>query len=252
MKIDRTCFIEELAANAWPAEVIQIVDGWRLRFNHGVSRRANSVWPNENGGRVPVEIRLALVEDFYTRRALPARYHICPACLPVGLDDVLETRGYTVDALTSVQTANITTVLTHMQPSYESTYNENLTDAWFDGYINFGGYGQDVAAIVRNSLEHVGPRSVYVVIEEKDQCVSVGRGVFERGWVGVFSMATNPEFRCRGYATTVLHALALWGQASGASQMYLQVEIDNAPALALYTRAGFEKFYQYHYRQSPS
>ncbi|MCH8283761.1 MAG: hypothetical protein IIC20_04195 [Chloroflexi bacterium] len=32
--------IEELAANAWPAELVDELDGWRLRFNWGVTSRA--------------------------------------------------------------------------------------------------------------------------------------------------------------------------------------------------------------------
>jgi hypothetical protein len=35
--------IEALAANAIPAAIVQELDGWRLRFNYGVTRRANSV-----------------------------------------------------------------------------------------------------------------------------------------------------------------------------------------------------------------
>jgi ribosomal protein S18 acetylase RimI-like enzyme len=33
--------------------------------------------------------------------------------------------------------------------------------------------------------------------------------------------------------------------------MYLQVMHNNAPALALYRRAGFEPLYSYHYREAP-
>src|SRR5687768_10671958 len=31
--------VEELAADAWPAEVVLQVDGWRLRWNAGATRR---------------------------------------------------------------------------------------------------------------------------------------------------------------------------------------------------------------------
>ena len=41
---------EELAANALPPAVVQVVDGWRLRYNFGVTRRANSVLASEHGG----------------------------------------------------------------------------------------------------------------------------------------------------------------------------------------------------------
>jgi GNAT superfamily N-acetyltransferase len=60
-------------------------------------------------------------------------------------------------------------------------------------------------------------------------------------------MVTRREHRRKGAATHVLHSLACWGREHGASEMYLQVMEDNAAALPLYARAGFEKVYQYWY-----
>ncbi|MFQ5615764.1 MAG: GNAT family N-acetyltransferase [Anaerolineales bacterium] len=258
MTVKQIRFIEELAANAWPAETIQIVDGWWLRFNHDVSRRANSVWPNENGGRVPLELRLTLAEAFYARRGLPVRYQICPACLPVGLDDVLEARGYTVDAPTAVQIADTSIVLARTMPPPPAGTEvrgvsafEALTDVWFDTYLRSEGHSERVAAVRKKLLGRIGPRQVYVLIEVGGEPVAVGRGVLERGWVGVFGMSTRPEFRRQGCATAILHVLAKWGKKSGAANMYLQVMENNPGAKALYAMAGFERLYHYHYRQSP-
>jgi ribosomal protein S18 acetylase RimI-like enzyme len=64
-------------------------------------------------------------------------------------------------------------------------------------------------------------------------------------------MATHPNYRRQGAATTILGALANWGSDHGADQMYLQVMENNPPALALYARAGFEKLYQYYYAEGP-
>ena len=71
----------------------------------------------------------------------------------------------------------------------------------------------------------------------------------ERGWIGLFSIATHPQFRRQGAATTVIHALGQWGQEHQASQVYLQVMENNASARALYARLGFETLYHYHYRE---
>jgi len=68
------------------------------------------------------------------------------------------------------------------------------------------------------------------------------------GCLGVFSMLTLPSGRRRGAAQAVLAALAARAVAEGIDRMYLQVERDNAPALALYARASFREAYGYHYR----
>lgn len=246
-------FIEQLAANAWPAEVVQIVDGWRLRFNGGVTRRANSVWPNDSGQRLSLEEKLVIVEDFYTRRGEPARFQICPAAQPANLDTILATRGYTIDALTAVQTAPLSTVLarTEADSAFTVAVTEVFNEPWFAAYCQAEQVSPQAAQARRAILQRIGPRIGYALLSLEDQPVAIGLAVAEQGCSGIFSMATLPEFRRRGAATAVLHVLARWSWQQQASQMYLQVMEDNTPALALYGRVGFETLYHYHYREAP-
>jgi ribosomal-protein-alanine N-acetyltransferase len=48
-----------------------------------------------------------------------------------------------------------------------------------------------------------------------------------------------PQARGRGLATALVEAGCAWSVAQGAERMLLEVEHDNAPALALYRRLGF-------------
>ena len=245
--------LEELAANAWPAAVVQIVDGWRLRFNGGVTRRANSVWPNEDGGRLPQAEKLALVEDFYARWGGPARYQICPAARPDNLDTILARRGYTTDALTAVQAAPLATVLARAepQPAYTVTVTDSFDEVWFAAYCQAERVDARAAEARRAILQRIGPRTSYALLRVEGQPAAIGLAVAEQGWSGLFSMATRPEFRRRGCATAILHALAGWSQRQQVVNMYLQVMKNNGPALALYARLGFETRYHYHYREAP-
>ena len=243
--------IESLAANAWPAAIVQVVDGWRLRFNWGTTRRANSVWPNEAGGVLSLDEKLAVVEDFYARRGAPARFQMCPAAQPADLDERLAARGYRLDAPTLVQTADLAAVLDRTASSrrWAVEVTDSLSETWFDTYRQVEQIEAKDIAGQRGILERIGPATGYALATVDGQAAAVGLGVLERSWVGVFCMGTRTEFQRRGAAKAVLHTLASWGQARGATQMYLQVMAKNNGALAVYEGVGFSTVYGYHYRE---
>lgn len=247
-------YLEELAANAWPAEVTQTIDGWRLRYTQNVTRRANSVWPNGAGQYHQLEEKLSLVEDFYARRNCPARFQICPAAQPPNLDDILARRSYSVDAPTAVQVAPLETVLarTESNPAYSTTISEIFDEHWFAAYCQSEGVSGHPAEVRQTILQRIGPLAGFALLQIEGQIVTVGLGVVERGWLGLFSLTTHPRFRRQGAAAALIHALAVWSQQYGAAQMYLQVMANNTSALKLYERLGFEVLYQYHYREHPS
>jgi N-acetylglutamate synthase len=249
MTRQRIRLIEEIALASWPAAVVQPFDGWLLRFNDGITRRANSVWPNGAGHGQPLPSKLAAVEAFYRQRGLPARYQISPASEPDDLDTVLAGRGYLRVAPTLVQTAPLERMATG--PDAGVVVRDGFDEDWFATYCR---------AENCNPREGVGREAIlrrivgggFALLRVDGEPAAVGLGVRAGAWLGVFSMATPPPFRRRGAATTVLQTLARWGRRHGASQAYLQVMEDNRPALALYAGLGFRTLYSYHYREQPA
>ncbi len=253
MNLERVHLIEELAANAWPAEVNQTLDGWRLRFADGVTSRANSVWPNADGGHVPLAERLDLVEDFYAGHGIPPCYQITPAARPADLDTVLAARGYTTHSFTLVETAALAEVVaaTLPRPDVRIDLADRLSADWLAVYRAVEDVSEHALAVRRGILRRIGPRVGYALARLDGEAVGVGLGVVERGWLGVFCMGTAPAARRRGVGASVLGALAAWACGEGATQAYLQVVRANAAARALYEGAGFAPLYEYHYRQRP-
>jgi ribosomal protein S18 acetylase RimI-like enzyme len=245
--------LEELAVNAWPAAINQTIDGWRLRFHWGVTRRANSVWPNQAGGQLTVTEKLALAEDFYARQGQPACFHICPAAQPDNLDDLLAQRGYTTSGHTYLQITTLSNLLSSI--GYASVYPITLTpafnSAWYAAYCQAEQVEPAAAPWRQKILQHIGPATAFALAFIKGEPAGVGLGVLERGWLGLFNLTTLPEFRRQGVAGALLYALARWGQSMQAERVYLQVMTDNQSALKLYARLGFETLYAYHYRHFP-
>ncbi|WP_328434918.1 GNAT family N-acetyltransferase [Streptomyces sp. NBC_00425] len=92
----------------------------------------------------------------------------------------------------------------------------------------------DFAAFVVEHPERPGALAALVVgtIEYR-----IGRSLNPHGTIGfVFSVATDPDARRRGYARACMDELLAWFRARGAAQVHLTASADAAP---LYASLGF-------------
>ena len=55
----------------------------------------------------------------------------------------------------------------------------------------------------------------------------------------IYSLAVHPDARRRGLARLLLNEVESYGRERGFQRAYLEVAVDNAPAIALYCSAGF-------------
>jgi ribosomal protein S18 acetylase RimI-like enzyme len=246
--MEEIALIEELAANAVPAAVSQEIDGWRLRFSSGVTRRANSVYAARHGGLPGLDEKIAAAEAFYRRRGLVCRFQLCPASRPTELDATLGARGYSTTTPTFVQTGPLSSMLKLAVGMGQ--VSEQFDESWLAAYIEGEGEtDQRKIGARRAMLQRVGPPAGFAATAVEGRLAAVAFGVVERGWLGIFSVATSPPFRGRGLAAATLGELATWAEGRGATRAYLQVLSTNAPALRLYEKLGFATSYQYWYRE---
>ena len=126
-----------------------------------------------------------------------------------------------------------------------------IDEAWALEYGELHGGGPVQVARTQaygRMLATLGDRALGASLAVDGQVVGVGFGVLDRGWLGIFGMATAPAHRRQGIATDVVWALRAAGRERGATRSYLQVETDNAGAIALYEGLGFTISHGYHYR----
>jgi ribosomal protein S18 acetylase RimI-like enzyme len=249
--IDIVHELEELAFRAWPAEEVLELDGWRLRFTQRVTNRANSVWPNAAKGDLGLPARVDAVEAFYRARGAPSSFQITAAAEPPGLDAHLAERGYVVHSPVAVETLGIQEFRFPGQPPQLTTrVLSSPDDDWFHVSVERGRF-TGTKEIYSGILHRIGNRAGFAVAKRSGNPISIGLGVVEGQWLGIFNMATLPEDRRQHAATAILGALVGWGCARGATRAYLQVEEENLPARALYRSSGFAPAYLYHYRAKP-
>jgi ribosomal protein S18 acetylase RimI-like enzyme len=239
--------LDELAANAWPAEVQVRLEGWLLRATGGVTRRANSVL---TAGPLPADGQwLERVEEFYRGFGLPSRFQVSDGS-PNELDALLQERGYADEGYTGVFVARAEEVIERARDgrSFETHADDKVDDRWLDAFMAVEGFAESKKATYRSIYEGIVPLALFVRVEVEGATAGVGMGVTERGWTGLFGIATSSEYRRRGVASHVMKTLAERSVANGAPDLYLQVMDNNCVAISLYEELGFSRLYGYHYR----
>jgi ribosomal protein S18 acetylase RimI-like enzyme len=114
------------------------------------------------------------------------------------------------------------------------------------------------AALLRRELRGVdGPVEVAEVAEDGPYAMAtIGDGVGEwaraRGgidgdWLGIHAVYVDPHHRRQGLAKQLMAELLDWGAERGARTVWLHVETDNAPALALYEGLEFTRHHTCRY-----
>ncbi len=244
--------LEEAAADAVPPAVLEPLDGWRLRFNHGVKRRPNSVLANVHTGTLAVADKVRRAEAFYEAYGMRARFQLSPASSPQGLEALLEARGYlrAPDAV-SVQTLEIERFARLSLPK-NVTLLTSPTPEWTQLYLQTEGLvGPKADAFCTMLARLPGQSGFALALDREGRPAATALGVAHAGLLGIFNVATSPHARRQGLATEVTRALLSWGSGLGLARAYLQVSERNSPAQALYARLGFCSLYSYGYLEAP-
>ena len=227
--------LEHAAALAWPGVEQQWLGGWLLRAGHGVTSRANSAIPLDMSAQIA---DLAAVRDWYRERGLAAWLALPERLLPIRTPGIKPARVM-VRELPAPPSSSPN--VTPAQPSPSSVTLAQQPDAqWLKLYE------RDVPVDVLTSV--VDGQLTFAIIPD----CAVGRGAVTTApdgtpWLGISSVRVSPAQRGQGHARAVCEALADWGAQAGARQAYVQVEVENHAAIALYTSLGFRLHHQTRY-----
>lgn len=237
--------IEEHSLNALPALRTVYYDGWILRFADGYTRRANSVNPLYSG-TLDTHEKIAYCERLYHNRNQRVVFKLTNAVQPSNLDDVLSKHGYAYEAPTGVHTLSLDNL---PQPQLANVIiHDEPTEDWLTAFCDLNAVATRYALTLERMLSGILPRAGYMALYEGDAMVAVGLGVVDSGYIGLYDIVTDTGLRGRGLGTDLVLNLLHWGKQHGAKHAYLQVNLENAPALRLYDKLGFKEAYRYWYR----
>ncbi|MDT8909452.1 GNAT family N-acetyltransferase [Amycolatopsis sp. PS_44_ISF1] len=235
--------LEIVCARAWPPVVERPLGQWRLRWADGFTGRANSALAvGDPGTGVPAALKA--VCDFAHDRAIPPVVQVIEDSeqeRAVAGAGWVEWSAHAAGHQVSVLTGPLPDGPLRGGSRARVAVLDRPTPGWWELTVD----GREPGAAARHVLTtgDVG----YGVAVEGGVTAGAVRGAVVDGWLHVSRLAVRPGFRRRGLASALMHGLAGWGRGRGAGQWVLQVAVDNAGAVALYSALGCTEHHRYRY-----
>jgi N-acetylglutamate synthase len=238
--------IELATIRTWPAAVTEERNGWFYLASGGVTGRVNAVWPLAWTG-VDLNAAISDAEAWYAERNLPPRFKLTDGAIaPAHLPETLAQRGYEAVTPTLVMTAPITPreaptdvlISPTMPQAFDAVIREtSTTDSEYDE---------------RHSIAVRAPQpAAFATFERDHRVAAIGMTAAAGDLAGVFLMRTAPHARRQGLARQILNALLVRAHDWRTYTAFLQVEANNAAAIALYESEGFTPLATYRFWRKP-
>lgn len=235
--------IERATIAAVAHDAHEVIGPWILGLRAGSIGRAHSAAPLTHT-LVRDEGLIARIEAAYRAKAMSPVFRLPEVEGLSSLVEALADRGYVATQPTLVMGSDLASVTEVADPG-GVVLLERPDEAWASVFLGEGFDPEDGAqrvAVLSNS-----PGAVFAAVRDVAGTHAVGVLSLAEGWASLHGMRTRRDRRGQGLAGQVLARLARGALERGATKVFLQVEAGNAPALALYGRAGFTPLWRYHY-----
>ncbi len=201
------------------------------------------------GSTLPVDAKIEHCERVYGQQGLPILFRVTPFDRPAELDGALAARGYEAFDRTLVQVAPLVA-----PPEFDVPADVEIkavsTEEFAAAMTTLRG-GVAPGEARREPLPESPLPARAVVARVGGQVAAAGQAALDGQLAGVGNVATAPGMRGRGLATAVIGTLLRWARERSAAHAFLQVDVDNHRAHAVYSRYGFATVHAYHYRGRP-
>jgi len=252
MKVLNEIFIktvQEIANNAWPASYSYLMDGWILRFNKGVTYRANSVLPLNWWGE-DLESSVARVEKNYKQSYLPSIFMLHDNCEPKELESLLIARSYEKIMPTFVMGTEATKLLhSESKTSFKFNHFTNRLPIWFPALEKLSPWRTHEKMVVIGEIMDrvVIPQKRFFYAEHKRKIIGAMLAIIDNEFMGILNLAIDQKYRRNGVATQLIQQATRWATSQNIEFIYLQVEKTDIPAIQLYQKLGFQQWFSYRY-----
>lgn len=240
--------LERTLLHVWPSVETKMHGSWALRFAHGYSARANSASALSPGAKIDDEL-LHRTKTFFNGHKLAAQFRLSPLA-KAGSSEALQSAGYVFKDEAVTMTAPLSGFEAHSAVTIAPVADET----WLCGVTELN---EDVSKRRPGDLKAITSRMkppvAFASVTQNGKTAGYAICAIHDGWAELGSIIVAPEARGLGLGRALVTSLLHWARENGAANAFLQVDVENVVAIALYRSIGFADCYRYStWRKIPS
>ena len=234
---------ERAGLKAWPGIEVAWDGSWVRRAAGGYTKRANSTQCFDPDDYENADVRVISACSWMVLRRIRPVFRITPLSSPE-LNATLDEAGWdTIDAshLMAME-------LEDHEPDAAAEFLPVLDPKFLGVAQRLQAYDETAMAGMKNLLRALEVPTVGVVLTRDGEPVASSIMAVADGVVITGNVVTDPARRRQGLAAAMMRSGLAWARREGARVAALNVQADNAAAIALYSGLGYARQYDYSYR----
>lgn len=235
--------IEELLLNSIPSIKTLIFAGWVLRLNAGYTYRANCICPLQYDSEEEFGKKLKECEGIFEANGIPPIVKVTEL-MPKKLRDLLVTSGYV--KIKTVNTMFVSLADVKISSDKKIDTISKADEEWLEASTRLSGVtGEELQYAHCLGIRNIADKSIFVKAKKDNKVIGCAYGTLERGYVGIYDLHVDEQYRNEGLGPAILNAIIQWAKSNNAHYLYLIVHSKNMNAIKLYEKMGFAKIYSY-------
>jgi GNAT superfamily N-acetyltransferase len=235
--------IERAGLLAWPAIEEKWDGSWVRRAAGGYTKRANCVQCFDPDDFEDADLRVISASSWMVMRKLAPVFRITPLSSPE-LNATLDEAGWQ-----EIDPSHVFAMeLGDHEADKDAQFLDVLDPKFLAASARLAGYSEPTTAGLKNLLAALKVPATGVVLTRDGEPVASSIMAIADGIVITGNVVTDATRRRQGLASAMMRSGLAWAKREGATTAALNVQADNAGAIALYTGLGYARQYDYSYR----
>jgi ribosomal protein S18 acetylase RimI-like enzyme len=109
-----------------------------------------------------------------------------------------------------------------------------LTEEWFTYFCRINNVSDINQSTLWQILETIALPRCFVTVRDVRNPIACEMSVLQEQYCGLFDIVTDASLRRKVFGKQTVQRQLAWGEENGAREAYLQVMLNNAPAVHLY------------------